>query len=156
MRRFILGALLGLAACTPAAPTPAGLTDADRAAIQAVSDGFAQSVLAANWDAAMQAYTEDAVLMPPNDRLVQGAAAIREYLSAFPPVLEFSLMNESVEGAGDLAYVRGRYAMKLGLPGEPVDSGKYVEVRRRGADGSWKLTVDIWNSSLTPAAPSGQ
>jgi ketosteroid isomerase-like protein len=136
MRRFILGALLGLAACTPAAPTPAGLTDADRAAIQA--------------------YTEDAVLMPPNDRLVQGAAAIREYLSAFPPVLEFSLMNESVEGAGDLAYVRGRYAMKLGLPGEPVDSGKYVEVRRRGADGSWKLTVDIWNSSLTPAAPSGQ
>ena len=36
--------------------------------------------------------------------------------------------------------------------GKPVqDRGKYVEIFKKQADGTWKVIVDIWNSDL-PAA----
>lgn len=142
-----------LAACQPAGPLP----QADIAAIQATSDSFAAYLKAGNHEALAALYTEDAVLMPPNERAVTGRAAIRAWMEAFPPPTEFSLAHDAVEGRGDLAYVRGRYQMKLGIEGSPVDSGKYIEIRKKGADGMWRLSVDIFNSNLPPmAAPPPQ
>lgn len=64
----------------------------------------------------------------------------------FPPATQFSLTTETVEGRGDLAYVTGRYVFQA--EGMPVDSGKYIEVRRREADGVWRIVADIFNSNL--------
>ncbi|MBI2071557.1 MAG: nuclear transport factor 2 family protein [Gemmatimonadetes bacterium] len=143
--------MLGLAACQRA---PATLSEADRQAIQAASDQFLQHFQAKDWDALSQLYAEDAVLMPPNHPAVVGRAAIREFTATFPPVVEFSLTNDVIDGIGDLAYVRGRYRMTLAIEGTPTDSGKYIEIRRRQPDGSWKFTADIFNSSV-PLPPSG-
>ena len=144
--------LLAVSACQPA---PA-LSEADLQAIQAMTQQFEEHVNAKNWDAVSQLYTEDAVLMPPNAPTVEGRTAIREFFAALPPVAEFSSKDDTIVGLGELAYVYGRYVLSLDLEGSPVDSGKYLDIRRRQADGSWKMSVDIFNSSIplpTPDSP---
>ena len=64
---------------------------------------------------------------------------------------EFSLTPIEIDGRGDLAYVRGTYAMTIvGTDGHEVgkDHGKYVEIRRRQPDGKWLIVVDMYNSDV--------
>ncbi len=147
-----LGLLLVLAVVPVRAQT-AALGDKDKAAIRASTDAFVKSVLAADFVAVSNLYTEGATLMPPNQLAAQGRPAILAWMKAFPPAKELALKIVEIEGRGDLAYVRGEFAMAVAPPGAPgpvKDSGKYVEVRRRDKDGSWKIAVDIFNSDLPP------
>jgi uncharacterized protein (TIGR02246 family) len=119
---------------------------------------FVNAALAKNWSAVAALYTDDAVLNPPHDRAVKGRAAIQAWMEKFPPITAFKMSNVKVEVRNDLAYVLGTYTMTLAPPGGsgPInDTGKYVEIRRRQPDGSWRIAVDIFNSDL-PASPSGQ
>jgi ketosteroid isomerase-like protein len=78
------------------------------------------------------------------------------WFAAFPPMSDFRPQIIEVDGRGDLAYVRGTYSMMLTLPGatEPInDTGKYIEIWRKQADGSWRVIRDIFNSDLPVAAP---
>ncbi len=60
-------------------------------------------------------------------------------------------------GSGDMAFVQGTYTASMkGPDGKAVsDTGKYLEVWKKQADGSWKAVEDIWNSDMpmTPPAP---
>lgn len=152
--RRTLPALALLATIGCQAPPPA-LSTADIEAARAFSQAFQQHVLAQEWDAATAMYTDSAVFMPPNSPALKGHAAIREWMGAFPPVASFTVTTDAVVGAGDLMYTYGRYDMTLGLPGSPTDNGKFVDIRRRQKDGSWKFEVDIFNTSvpLPPPAP---
>ena len=43
---------------------------------------------------------------------------------------------------------------KMDASGKPMkDHGKYVEIFKKQADGTWKVVADIWNSDL-PVAPA--
>ena len=100
-------------------------------------------------------FLEDAVVYPPNEPAVNGRAAIRAWMEKFPPITEFKLVHVKVEGREDLAYVLGTYAMTIAPPGAPgpvKDSGKFVTVVRRQADGRWLAAVDMFSSDL-PAPP---
>jgi ketosteroid isomerase-like protein len=61
------------------------------------------------------------------------------------------LETVSLEEHGDVAVEEGRYEIQAG--GEVVDTGKYLVVHRRQPDGTWKLGLDIWNSSRPEAEP---
>jgi len=137
-----------------AAPAPAGLTDADRAAIQTVSDEFVANFLAGNFAGVAALYTEDAVLLPPNEPSATGRAAVEEILSHFPPVTQFHITNVTVEGSGDLAYVHGTFHMAMtGPDGSTIeDTGKFIEIRRKVGD-RWLLAYDIFNSDLALPMP---
>ena len=101
---------------------------------------------AKDWDALAALYTEDAVMMAPDAPAIEGRAAIREFFVAFPPVESMQLNQIEVEGRGDLAFVRGAFTMTLESDEGPVEQvGKYLEIRRREADGVWRLHVDIFN-----------
>lgn len=152
-RMVAAGVLLasGLSAAEPAK----GLSPAEIAKIDAVSDVFVKAALARDWDTVAGLYLADAVVNPPNEPAARGAAAIRAWLERFPPLTGFTLEAVAVEGRDDLAYVLGTYAMTMRPPGAQgvvKDSGKYVEIRRRQRDGRWLIAVDIFNSDL-PAAP---
>jgi ketosteroid isomerase-like protein len=70
--------------------------------------------------------------------------------------MEFTLNNTKVEGREDLAYVLGTYTMTMPLPGAPgpvKDSGKFVSVLRRQADGRWLCAVDMFSSDLPVSPP---
>ncbi|HTS89866.1 MAG TPA: DUF4440 domain-containing protein [Gemmatimonadales bacterium] len=137
-------ALMTVAACQP---KPAALSGADLQALHGVTQSFKDHVMAKDWDAVTRLYADSASLLPPNAPAVHGRAAIRGYFAAFPPVTAFTLVDDTIDGVGDLAYGHGHYVLTLGLPGSPVDSGKYLNVLRRQADGSWQYVEDTWNSS---------
>jgi ketosteroid isomerase-like protein len=157
MRRFfiVLGALGPFVntSCRPQGEQhSSALSDADSQGIQSVSDRFQQHLVSRNADSLANLYTDNGVVMPPNQPPVTGRNAIRQWQAEFPPVTTFTLSNEKIEGIGDLAYVRGRYVMTVA--GAPADSGKYLEIRRRQPDGSWKIAVDMFSSNLAPPTAS--
>jgi ketosteroid isomerase-like protein len=136
--------LIFFSACQPPAET---LGTADRHANQAITDTFVQHLLARNLDALAALFVEDAVVMPPNQNAVVGRSAIRQWQADFPPLGEFRAINDVIDGSGNVAYVRGRYVLRLAIAGAPADSGKYVEIRRRQPDGSWRIVIDMFNSN---------
>src|SRR3989441_2684595 len=140
-----------LAAALACRPAPsAGLSDADRTALRAAADTFAQRVRRADWPAAAKLYAETAALMPPAQHAVTGQANIEAWMKAFPPISAFDVKVVSVDGGGDIAYIAGIYIMTIAPPGgKPmVDTGKYLTVSRRQPDGSWPIVADIFNSDL--------
>lgn len=143
---------VGVLACGEARP----ISEADKAAIRAVSDTFEARLKAGDDSGVAELYTDNAVFMAPNEGIVEGRAAIRARIGQEPPGLEIELTPVDLDGRGDLAYVRGTYVITLvdsaGAP-RVVDRGKYVEVRRRGGGTEWLIAIDIFNSDQ-PAAPA--
>ena len=159
VRPWAVLAFSAAAACAaPEAPAaPAGLTGADRAAIEQGSTEFEEAVRAGNFASVAGLYAPNAVMMPPNEAAVSGPAAIQAWMEAFPPITQFELTNTAIDGAGDIAYVTGTYSMTLMTPDSTTvaDNGKFIEIRRRQADGRWLMTHDMFNSDVPlPTAPA--
>jgi ketosteroid isomerase-like protein len=116
-------------------------------AIRALSDTFVRHFNAADADQLVQAvYAEDARLLPPNRPTVTGQSeireAFREFLGAGMGELTIDTYEIEIASSGELAYGIGTFS--LGRPAP--DRGKFVEVYRRQADGSWKCVVDMFSS----------
>ena len=94
--------------------------------------------------------TEDATMLPPNSPAVKGKQAIEaDYKRLFEMgVRNGSLDTVEVGSDGDLAYHVGTYS--LDVPSKDGtserDTGKFVDIYKRQADGSWKIHVSINNS----------
>lgn len=147
-----LFSLLGLLACS--APQPQMDMAQVRKTIEEMDAKFSEAFNAGDAAAIAAMYSEEAIVMPPNHESVQGTSAIQEVFSGFISMgaTNLTLKADEVMGAGDLVIETGKYS--LSLPGGLHDSGKYLVVWKKAADGSWKLHRDIWNSSLPlPGAP---
>jgi hypothetical protein len=74
-----------LAACACLVPLPSGaqtgkgLSPADVANINKVSETQAKAILAKDWATFAEVYVADAVLLPPNEPTVKGRAAIKAF-----------------------------------------------------------------------------
>lgn len=154
-------ALAASLAALGAAPQPAGSgTHHGASPGKAVSQVSAAVAAAANaHDVALigKHYAEEAVLMPPNHEAVRGRAAIEEFWKGlFAKGLgEIFIASMGSGASGDLGYDAGSYHLSMTSPGASpvVDKGKYLTVLRRGKDGGWRITHDIWNSN-PPAPPA--
>jgi uncharacterized protein (TIGR02246 family) len=98
-------------------------------------------------------YTSDARLLPPNSQVLTGTQAIREFWQGAMSlgIKEARLETVDIELRGDLAVEIGKYTLTIQPEsGETMtDGGKYVVVWKND-QGTWKLNIDIWNTS-TPA-----
>jgi uncharacterized protein (TIGR02246 family) len=146
---------VGAAGCQ--APVNTTLATADANAIRGALDAYVSAANAgdaARWAAL---YTEDAVMMPPNSPTVEGRAAIESWLAMLPvKIMDAEGMALEVEGAGEVAYLRGTYSMNLQIPGvpDPVEQrGKLLQIYARQPAGSWLLARDIWNVDAAPTGP---
>ena len=148
LQMVMLLAVLPFTACQSSGP--ASLTEADKAAIEASLAEWVKGALANDWAAVAATYTEDAVLMPPNSPIVEGRANIQAYFEGFPPVRELTATNVEVMGQGDTVYVRGTYTMTIAAEDAEaiMETGKYLEVRKKQPDGSWLLHRDMFSSDL--------
>lgn len=133
----------------PSKPAVKGMGAAD--AIRRLDEEFMKAADARNAGAIVKAfYGSGAVLLPPNHPIVEGPAAIQRFFQGLLDggFTSIKLETTTVASAGDLAYGRGRYVLAMSPPaGAPVqDTGKYVVVYRRQANGGWRAVEDIFNS----------
>jgi uncharacterized protein (TIGR02246 family) len=166
--RLVMTALLvSAAACQPAPKTmggesaaaPGGLSTEDEAAIRAVDAEWARATSAGEGNAVAALYTSDATVLPPMEPPHQGEAAGKywvDVLNAFSAPAE--LTTTAVEGRGDLGYAVGSYRLtltpkKAGAKALPTEEGKYIEILKKQADGSWKIVYDMWSPNAAPGKP---
>ncbi len=139
MKRALLLALL-LAA--PAAATPA-----DEAAIRAHGQQWLRAFKAGDIEALMRLYTPDAEVALHGHPKLKGIAAIRSYFTPLlktPPNADFLLAEESLVVDGKQAFFLSKYWFTIHTPqGDIPDAGRSLIVYRKGADGKWRLRVDI-------------
>lgn len=123
----------------------------DIVAIKELHQAWTPAIVDKDFDTLIRLYTDDAIVLPPNGPKAQGRAAVLDWMKAFPAITDANLTIEEIDGYGDLAFVRGAYFMTI-VPdgtGEPIqDRGKFIEIRRKQADGSWLMARDIFNSDL--------
>ena len=98
-------------------------------------------------------YSADAIVMPPNGPQATGKESIRAiWKGMLTPGFSGGWKPAKVEVAksGEIAYATGTYEFnETDASGKPMtDKGKYVEVWKKQADGSWKCAVDIFNSDI--------
>lgn len=116
---------------------------------------FAKALLAKDAVAASMLYTEDASVLPPNEAIVTGRKNIQQYWQGLidAGILDVSVTTIATGSNGDLGYEIGRYQMTVRQPdGKGLsENGKYVELLKRSADGTWKSIYGIWNADPLPS-----
>ena len=105
-------------------------------------------------------YTEDAQLLPPDQEIISGRAAIQEFFGRTNPPGSAAIDIATVETHvfGDFAHRQGSFLLK-GPDGAAVTAGKFLELWKK-ADGQWLIYRDMWSAnapapaSATPDEPA--
>ena len=145
-------ALLGITAlalvssgCQKAAGTdPAAVTNAIKADEKKWNDDFKSKDL----EGLLSHYTDDAFFAAPGAPAANGSTAIRKlYSTALTDhYFEVSFASDKIDVSGDLAYARGHFSEQYQDPKSlkiVSDSGSYLTVYKKQADGSWKAVEDV-------------
>ena len=103
----------------------------------------------------MSYYADDAVEVPNGFGLIQGKVEIAKtmgFLDDKNNRLTWTPVAADVAASGDLGYTYGTYEFtskdKDGK--DVVDHGKYTSIWKLQKDGSWKIVLDMGNSSPEP------
>ena len=107
---------------------------------------FVEADIGGRNDVLGQYITEDAVWMPPGDGIVEGKAAVLDYLETHRSPPGLSVTPAEIEVSGDLASLRGTFRLEAG--GFHI-TGKMAQQWRREPSSGWRIAWDIWN--LDPA-----
>jgi len=149
--------VLGVASAAMSQPAPRSgrAVSGDADAIRALGKTYAAAVTAGDLDRWVQTFAEDAIVLPPDQPLVTGRAAIRDWAkqSFFDPFkMQLGFSFAEVVVAGDWAFAHGPYTLGLTpKDGRPAvqGKGKFVNVFRRGPNG-WRYARVMWNSDAPP------
>jgi ketosteroid isomerase-like protein len=124
-----------------------GLTADDVAAIRGMIEPWIDACVQRDWDRLLAMCTDDIVFLPPNEPPVETARA-RSWLDNFPTIKAMSIEMEHIEGAGQLACVRGWVKMALEISAQQVAfDGKYIDVFRKQPDGQWRFAQVMWSAN---------
>lgn len=143
-----LGIALALGACDPAARQAAEaekLLATDQAfATASVRDGAAAAFF--------QTMTPDALQLPAAAPAVLGRENVRaRLLELGARRLDWVPRRAEVARSLDLGWTWGDWKLYADAGrGNELGHGKYLNVWKRQADGSWKLAVDIGNEAAAP------
>lgn len=138
----LLGAALAFASRVPfpAVRSP----ERERAMLERLLADYVRANADEDPDALAALYADDALLLPPEEGVVEGADSIRAFWAGnMEPGLVVTPVR--VEVNGDAGVIVGRYTVPEHA-GAPADSGKCVLMFRRSGL-NWRIVTDIWNSS---------
>lgn len=156
----LLALLIVQVACTQTPPPPPDTRAADEKAIRDMESQVAKDFAAKDLDKIVSEYAEDAAFLMANQPLLTGRDAIRAAMQKVlaDPAIALDLTTTKVEVAksAELAYSQGSYTYNFTDPRTKKavgEKGKYVEVYKKQADGSWKIVEDtaIPDGPPTPA-----
>lgn len=165
MRKHSSGMVLtlvvaSLTACSqqPATQTVDTFPDQDVQAILGLDRAYQDAVKAGDWDAIGKFYAPDAVMMPPEEDMVQGPAAIVAWYkdaNQGMTVVDYKTNSDAVDGDRSIGYHRGTYRLTTSSSnGQYDEQGKFLWVLQRTASGDWRIVANIWNT--TPAGDNDQ
>jgi ketosteroid isomerase-like protein len=144
-------------ACAPAAEPAAPMVDtaADEAAIMAVRDAELASINSGSGD--LSHMTANAVSMPPGEPAIQGTEALATWIAGmieqYDVNVNYTSSNLTLAGDWAIESYAGDFTMTPKAGGDGVsETLKGIHIYGRQADGSWKMTHDIWNSDAPPPA----
>lgn len=151
--------LVSMIACAPAAEQPEAVpgdvasTEADVAAIETLRADFVAAYNAEDVEKLVSLFTADAIRMPPDVPALSGSEELQGDFSRQFEMADFevSIATDETGIAGDWAFARGTYGVKITSAegGDPVEyTGKWINVMQRQADGSWKISHNIFNSDV--------
>jgi ketosteroid isomerase-like protein len=131
---------------------------ADEKAIRDADAQWSKAAAARDVDGTVSYYSDDASLLAPNAPIASDKQSIRAaWVGLLTPDTSLSWQASKVEVArsGELAYLIGAYQLSTkDAHGKPVsDTGKFVEVWKKQADGKWKVVADIFNSDMPLVQP---
>jgi ketosteroid isomerase-like protein len=146
--------LLLVSACAPASEPPAAPDDAvDRAAIEAIYQAENRAIEAGDFGPMRQFMAANLTIMPPDAPAVSGESAAQAWIDDFVAAATVKLQDirsGTLVVSGDLA-VYPYSAVMIITPRDgsaPMsEDAKGIHVFQRDADGSWKLTHDVWNAN---------
>ena len=106
----------------------------------------------------MAMYAPDAEVMAPGNPRATGHDEIRALVTKMSGELQAGAItlelndDDKADASGDLGWHSGSFVVK-DASGAVIDSGNYLAVLRRQADGKWLLFRDTWNSDRPPPPP---
>ncbi len=147
----VLVALVGLCvvSCSPASQSDS--READATAIRQADLAWSAAQAADGLDGTMSVYLDDAIMLPPNSPMAIGKEAIREASAAVASPgfsVTWQPMKIEVARSGDIGYAIGTFE---GVVDDAPVKGKYVEIWKKQADGSWKVAADMFSPDSPPA-----
>ena len=103
----------------------------------------------------MSYYAEDAAELPNGEDMLQGKENIDKtmgFLDQKDNHLTWTPVHADIAASGDLGYTYGTYEFRSkDKDGKPtVEYGKYASVWKKQKDSSWKVVMDMGNSSPSP------
>jgi ketosteroid isomerase-like protein len=147
--------LLIVVGCSPSGGAPD--LDAERSALLSADRAWfaAYSASDSPADAFVNQLVENAYLLPPDAPMAQGKEAIHAVIAELEGMPGFAISwtpaAAEVGNAADLGYTIGAYEMNLDGPEGPMTVvGKYLTVWQKQADGTWKVTADMFNADGPP------
>jgi len=146
-----LAALLtiGIGLVAACAPPDASRSDQVEAEIRAALESWAASLAAGDVEQSMTFVADDVVLVPPGEARAVGRDSVEAWTTRM--VNSFTLDSVVVElsevrAVGDWAVSTGDWVIRASVGGQEFENtSRFVVMWERQADGSWKVTYDIWN-----------
>jgi uncharacterized protein (TIGR02246 family) len=91
-------------------------------------------------------YADDATVIIPGGKKIEGRKAIYEYLTTLKNSKDFNLEVSDVNGSGKILYQVGTITFTADKNGTPeTHSSDQVKVWKRGSDWDYKISVDSCN-----------
>jgi ketosteroid isomerase-like protein len=124
-----------------------------REALMNTSRDWAAATASGDLERALAYWTDDAIVLPPDQPALVGKAAIRAYVQQAVSTPGFSITWEPelavVSENGDMGYMveRNKVTFNDAAGALQTQFGKAVTVWRLQTDGRWKCVVDTWNGN---------
>lgn len=150
-----VGVMIGCSKPAPEAPVDESAAAVD--AVRAADVAWEKAVSSRDTAASVAAVETTGSVLAPNAPIATGPDAIRTLFAGFwgmpAMTVHWQPVDVSASRSGDLGVSRGTYELKYNdAKGKPVtETGKYLTVWRKQADGSWKVVYDAFNADTPPA-----
>ena len=147
--------LLAIAFCSDAPSSASASAKANADTLIQLEADFMKSAAERGSQGYMSYYADDAAELPNGEGVLQGKENIAKtmgFLDDKNNHLTWTPIHADIAASGDLGYTYGAYEFRSkDKDGKPtVEYGKYASIWKRQKDGSWKVVMDMGNSSPRP------
>lgn len=149
MKYLAILCLVFVLACQPQQSDT--LSETEISAVMEATTQYSTAIINGDFEKLRSFMGDDIIMMPPGSEALSGIDAAVGFIQNGPEI-EGNISPDQVEGSGNQAYVRGAYNLTFMVNDstQMQENGKYIEIWKKQEDGSWKVSLDIWNSNQSP------